>query len=64
MDQMFTLKQLSLKARQKVYGIVKREALRRVMRMCDVGGKLLSCIRSIYVNILAGIRNKKGLGES
>ena len=33
--------------------IVNREALRQVLRMYDVGGKLLNSIKNMYVNSLA-----------
>ena len=61
-DQIFTLKQIDEKAweknccvyvgfmeLEKAYDRVNREALWQVLRMCDVGGKLLNGIKSIYV---------------
>ena len=38
--------------------IVNREALWQVLRMYDVGGRLLNGIKSIYVNSLAYVRVK------
>ena len=43
-----------------VYYMVNREALWQVLRMYDVGGKLLNGIKSIYVNSLICIRVKEG----
>ena len=43
---------------EKVYDRVNREALWQVLKMYDVGGKLLNCIKSIYVNSLAYVREK------
>ena len=37
---------------EKAYDRVNREALWRVLRMYDVGGKLLSGIKSMYVEVL------------
>ena len=42
---------------EKAYDRVKREALLQVLRMYDVGGKLLN-IKSMYVSSLACIREK------
>ena len=36
---------------EKAYDRVNREALRQVLRMYDVGGKFLSGIKSMYVDI-------------
>ena len=60
-DQTFTLKQIGENAREKkrrvyvgfidlkkAYGRVNMEALWQVLRMYDVGGKLLNGIKSIY----------------
>ena len=51
-DQIFTLKQIGEKARGKrsVCGFyrVNRESLWQVLRMYDVGGKLLSEVKSKY----------------
>ena len=70
-DLIFTLKQIGQKAREKkrknvVYvGLidleeahyrVNREALGQVLRMHAVGGKLLSGIKSMYVDSLACVR--------
>ena len=41
-------------------GGVNREALWQVLKMYDVGGKLLNGIKSMYVNSLACIRVKGG----
>ena len=62
-DQIFTLNQVDDKARkkkrrvhlgfvdsEKAYDRVNREALWQVLRMYDVGGKLLSGIKSMYVS--------------
>ena len=43
---------------EKAYDRVNREALWQVLRMYDVGGKLLNGIKSIYVNSLACVRIK------
>ena len=40
---------------KKVYDRVNRETLWQVLRMYDVGGKLLSEIKSMYVDSLACI---------
>ena len=62
-DQIFTLKQTVDKAREKIrrvhvgfiglekaYDRLNREALWQVLRINDVGGKLLSGIKSMYVH--------------
>ena len=64
-DQIFAIKQIGEKAREsecrvyvgfmdleKAYDRVISEALCQVLRMHDVGGKLLNCIRSMYINSL------------
>ena len=43
---------------EKAYHRVNREALWQVLRMYDVGGKLLNCIKSVLVNRLACVRVK------
>ena len=43
---------------EKVYNKVNREALCRVLRMFDVGGKLLNGIVRVYINSLACGRMK------
>ena len=48
---------------EKVNDRVNREALWLVMRMYDVGGKLLNGIKSLFVNSLVCIRVKGGEGE-
>ena len=40
---------------KKAYDRVNREALWQVLRMYDVGGKLMNGIKSMYVNILAAL---------
>ena len=75
-DQIFTLKQIGEKAQvkkctvyvsfmdlEKTYDRVNREALWQVLRMYDVGGKLLNSIKSMYVNSLAFVRVKVGESE-
>ena len=70
-DQILTLKQICEKAREnnrrvyvsfmdleKAYDRVNREALWQVLRVYDVGGKLLNGIKSMYVNSLACVRIK------
>ena len=47
----------------KEYDMVNREALWQVLRMYDVGGKLLKGIRSMYINSLACVRVKGGENE-
>ena len=48
---------------EKAYDRVNRKELWQVLRMCDVGGKLLNGIKSIYVNSLACVRVKGGENE-
>ena len=43
---------------EKEYDRVNREALWNVMRIYDVGGKLLSRVKSMYFNSLACARVK------
>ena len=75
-DQIFTLKQIGERAREKkrrvyvgfidlekVYDGVNREALWEVLRMYDVGGKLLSGIISMYVDSSACARVKGSESE-
>ena len=45
---------------EKVYDRVNREALWQVLRMYDVGGKLLSRIKNMYYDSLACVRVKGG----
>ena len=47
---------------KKAYNRVNREALWEVLRMYNVGGKLLNGIRSVYVHSLACVR-VKGCGS-
>ena len=49
--------------RHTTYDRVNREALRQVMRMCDLGGKPLSGIKSIYINSSACVRVKRSESE-
>ena len=72
-DQIFTLKQIDEKAREKKCRVcvgfidlekahvrVNTEALWQVFRMYDVGGKLLSGIKSMYVESSDCVRVKGG----
>ena len=45
---------------ERAYDDVSREALLQVLRMYDVGGKLLNGIKSISVNRLTWVRVKGG----
>ena len=75
-DHIFTLKQIGEKAKkkkckmyvgfidlEKAYDRVNRETLWQVLRMCDVGGKLLSGIKSMYVDSSDCVRIKGGVSE-
>ena len=75
-DQIFTLKQIGEKAREKkcrvyvsfmdlekAYDRVNREGIWQVLRLYDVGGKLMNDIKSMYVNSLACVRVKGGESE-
>ena len=48
---------------EKVYDRVDREVLWQVLRMYDVGGKLVNGIKGMYVNSLACVRVKVGKSE-
>ena len=48
---------------EKAYDRVNREALWQVLRMNDVGGKLLSGIKSTYVDSSASLKVKEGISE-
>ena len=48
---------------EKVYDRVNREALWQLLRMYDVGGKLLIEIKSMYVHSLTCVRIKGGGSE-
>ena len=48
---------------EKVYDSVNREVLWQDLWMNDMGGKLLSWIKSIYVNSLARVGVKEGESE-
>ena len=54
---------VSFRELEKAYDRENREGLWQVPRLCDVGGKLLNGIKSIYVSILACVRIKGGEGE-
>ena len=75
-DQIFPLKQIGEQGRgekqrgyvgfmdlEKAYDRVQREALRQVLRMYGVGGKLLNGITSMYVHSLACVKVKEGDSE-
>ena len=75
-DQIFTLKQIGEKSQEKKRGEdvgfmdlekacdkVNREALWQVLRMYDVGSKLLNGIKSMYVNSLTCVRVQGGESE-
>ena len=72
LDQIFSVKQIGEKAREKkcrvyvgfmdlekAYDRVNREPLWQVLRMYDVGGKLFNGIKSMYIS-LACVRVKGG----
>ena len=75
-DQIFTLKTYVRKHEKKnvvyvgfmdfenAYDRVIRDALWQMLRMYDVGGKLLNGIRSMYVNSLVYVRVKGGERDS
>ena len=48
---------------EKTYYRVNREALWHVLRMYDVGGKLLNGIKSVHANSLACVKVKGGESE-
>ena len=48
---------------EKAYDRVNMEALWQVLRMYDMGGKLLNGIKSMYINSLACVRVKGGESE-
>ena len=48
---------------EKAYDRINREALWQVLRMYDVGSKLLNGIKSMYVNSLACLKVKGGESE-
>ena len=48
---------------EEVYDRVNREALWQVLRMYDVGGKLLNGIKSMYLNNIGFVRLKGGESE-
>ena len=51
---------MGLMGLKNLYDRVHREALWQVMRMYNLGGKLLNAIKSIHVNSLACFRVKGG----
>ena len=51
---------MSFMVLEKANERVNREALWQVLRMYDVGGKLLNGIKSMYVNSLVCVRVKGG----
>ena len=72
-DQIFTREQISEKAREKTrrmyvgfmdlekaYDRVNKKALWQVLKMNDMGAKLLNGIKSIHLNSLACVRVKGG----
>ena len=75
-NQIFNLKQIGEKAREKKGGVyvgfmdlekaydrINRKSLWQVLRMYDVGDKLLNGIKSMYVSNLAYFRVKGGESE-
>ena len=48
---------------EKAYDRVNKKALWQVLRMYDVGGKLLSGMKNMYVDSLASVRVKVGESE-
>ena len=75
-DHIFKTKQIGEKAREKkrrvyvgfidlekAYDRVNREVLWKVLRMYDVVGKLLSVIKSMYIDSSACVRIKGGGSE-
>ena len=48
---------------EKAYDRINREVLWKVLRLYEVGGKLLNKINSIYVNSLAYVKVKRGERE-
>ena len=48
---------------EKAYDRANREALWQVLRMYNVGGKLMNGIKSVYVNSLPCVRAKGGGNE-
>ena len=45
---------------EKTYNRVNREALWQVLKMYEVGGKLLGGIKSMYADSLACVKSKRG----
>ena len=54
---------LGFKDLEKAYDRINRETLWQVLRMYGMGGKLLSGIKSIYVDSSACVRVKGGESE-
>ena len=48
---------------EKAYDSINMEVIWQVLRMYDVGGKLLNSFKSIYVNSLACVRVKVSESE-
>ena len=48
---------------EKTYDRVNRKALWQVLRMYDMGGKLLNGIKSMYIDSSASVRIKGGISE-
>ena len=48
---------------EKAYNSVNRESLWQVLKMYDLGGKLLNGIKSMHVNSLARVRVKESESE-
>ena len=76
MDQIFILKEIGEKAREKkrrvcvgsidlekAYDTVNREALCQKLRIYDVGGKPMSVIKNMFVDGSACVRVKGGESE-
>ena len=60
MMERFQIEMLSTAADSSWSDGVNREALWQVLKMYDVGGKLLSGIKSLYVDSSACVRVKSG----
>ena len=48
---------------EKMYNRVNREALWEVLKMYDIGGKLLNGIKRMYINSSASVRVKRSENE-
>ena len=58
LDQIFILKQIGFMDFKDACDMIIRDALWQVLRMYDVGGKLLNGIKSMYANSLACVKVK------